>query len=46
MDSDASAEALLNLLDCAKKGCFIEQTLAKGIIVGHRLKIDGEWRAA
>lgn len=43
IDSDASPEQLKQLLDCAKKGCFIEQSLAEGVVVGHRLKIDGEW---
>lgn len=46
IDSDASADQLAHLLECAKKGCFIEQTLAQGLVVDHRLKIDGEWRAA
>ena len=46
IDSDASTEELHALLDCARKGCFIEQTLAQGLTVGHRLKIDGEWREA
>lgn len=43
IDSDATAQELHQLLDAAKKGCFIEQSLAKGVIVGHRLKIDNEW---
>ena len=43
IDSDATPQELEKLLNCAKKGCFIEQTLAKGLIVGHRLKIDGQW---
>ena len=45
IDSDAPAEDLERLLECAKKGCFIEQTLAKGLVVGHRLKVGDEWRA-
>ena len=45
-DSDASAEDQIRLLDAAKKGCFIEQTLAQGLTVGHRLLIDGDWQAA
>ncbi len=44
IDSDASAADLENLLNCARKGCFIEQTLAQGLIVGHRLKVGEEWR--
>ncbi len=43
VDSDASEEELRKLIAAAKKGCFIEQTLAEGIVVGHRLKLDGKW---
>lgn len=43
IDSPANADDLKHLLDCAKKGCFIEQTLAQGLVVDHRLKIDGDW---
>jgi uncharacterized OsmC-like protein len=45
-DSNASAQDQHRLLDAAKKGCFIEQTLAQGLTVGHRLCIDGDWHAA
>lgn len=44
IDSDASAEQLERLLNAAKKGCFIEQTLAKGLVVGHRLRVGDQWR--
>lgn len=43
IDSAASPDELRNLIAAAKKGCFIEQTLAEGIVVGHRLKIEGQW---
>ncbi|GAB5377396.1 MAG: hypothetical protein AcusKO_38580 [Acuticoccus sp.] len=46
IDSDATPEALLALLDAAKKGCFIEQSLATGVAVGHRLKVGDTWVAA
>ena len=46
LDTDASAEDQRRLLDAAKKGCFLEQTLAKGLIVDHRLSIDGMWEDA
>ncbi|MDJ0637337.1 MAG: OsmC family protein [Paracoccaceae bacterium] len=46
LDSDASAEDQRRLLDAAKKGCFLEQTLAKGLIVDHRLRINGSWEDA
>ncbi len=44
--SAATDKELKHLLQCAKKGCFIEQTLAQGLIVEHRLKIDGNWHDA
>ena len=44
IDSDASTEELERLLTAAKKGCFIEQTLAKGLTVGHRLRVGDQWR--
>ncbi len=43
LDCDASAEEQRRLLNFAKTGCFIEQSLAKGVIVEHRLKLDNEW---
>ncbi|MEM7429252.1 MAG: OsmC family protein, partial [Pseudomonadota bacterium] len=46
LDSPAPAADLHRLLQFAKKGCFIEQTLAKGLVIGHRLKIDGDWQDA
>ncbi|MCG6902625.1 MAG: OsmC family protein [Rhodobacter sp.] len=46
LDTDASETDQRRLLEAAKKGCFIEQTLAQGLQVGHRLKLDGDWKAA
>lgn len=46
LGSDASPADQHKLLDAAKKGCFIEQTLARGLQVGHRLKIHDEWQDA
>ena len=46
LDTDAGAQDQHRLLDAAKKGCFLEQTLAKGLIVDHRLCIDGAWEDA
>jgi uncharacterized OsmC-like protein len=43
IDSDASAEDLTCLVDAAKKGCFIDQTMAVANNVGHRLKLGDEW---
>ena len=45
MDSDASFEDQTRLLEAAKKGCFIEATLANPIPVHHRIKQDGEFIA-
>ncbi len=46
LDSDASPEDQHRLLDAAKKGCFIEQTLMQGLTVGHRLRIGADWQDA
>ncbi|HID67068.1 MAG TPA: OsmC family peroxiredoxin [Roseibacterium sp.] len=43
VNSDAPPEKLRELLDCSKKGCFIEQSLAKGVVVAHRLKLNNDW---
>ena len=45
MDSDASLEDQTRLLEAAKKGCFIEATLANPIPVNHRLKQGEEFIA-
>ncbi len=46
LDSDASQGEQRRLLNAAKTGCFIEQTLAKGLIVDHRLKVGDNWEQA
>ena len=43
IDSDAPADDLVRLVEAAKKGCFIDQTMAVANIVGHRLKIGEDW---
>lgn len=43
IDSDAPLEDRARLLEAAKKGCFIEQTLARGLVVGHRLRAGDAW---
>lgn len=45
-DSPASQDDQMRLMEAAKKGCFIETTLMKGISVGHRLRIDDAWHDA
>ena len=46
LDTEASPEDQHRLLAAARKGCFIEQTLARGLIVDHRLKIGEDWQEA
>jgi uncharacterized OsmC-like protein len=46
LDTDASTADQRRLLDAAKQGCFLEQTLAKGLIVDHRLRIGDSWEEA
>lgn len=44
LDTDASEEDQVRLIEAAKTGCFIEQSLAQGVVVGHRLKAGDGWR--
>lgn len=41
VDSTAGTQALIDLIEAAKKGCFIEQSLAAGVQVRHELHHDG-----
>ena len=43
LDSPASLDDQVRLIDAAKKGCFVEQTLAVANTVGHRLKTPDGW---
>ena len=43
IESDAPIDKQKELLDAAKKGCFIEQTLGQSNTIRHRLKTDGQW---
>lgn len=43
LNSPASLDDQVRLIDAAKKGCFIEQTLAVSNTVGHRLKTSDGW---
>ena len=43
LDTPASLEEQKRLVEAAKKGCFIDQTLAISNEVGHRLKSGGQW---
>lgn len=42
--SDAAEADQVRLIEAAAKGCFIEQSLADGVIRGHRLKVADGWR--
>lgn len=43
LDTTASVDDQLRLIAAAKKGCFIEQTLAQSNSVDHRLKVGDDW---
>ena len=43
LDTDAQLDDQKKLIDAAKKGCFIEQTLGQSNNIGHRLKIGDDW---
>ncbi|MDQ0314326.1 OsmC family protein [Amorphus orientalis] len=45
--SDAPPDDVARLIEAAKRGCFVEQTLAVPNTVSHRFRINsGEWRDA
>jgi len=44
IDSPSDENAIIELINAAKKGCFIEQTLAQPNIVRHRYKTPDGWR--
>lgn len=46
IDSPSSEAAIIELIEAAKKGCFIEQTLSQPNIVKHRYKTPDGWRDA
>ena len=43
IDSDDPIEAVTRLVDVARKGCFIGQTLGQGNVIRHRIKHDAGW---
>lgn len=43
IDSQSSLENLRELIDAAKKGCFLEQTLVRANAIKHRLKVGSGW---
>lgn len=46
IDSPDPEDKVLELIESAKKGCFVEQTLGVRNTVRHRLKTDAGWRDA
>lgn len=44
IDSPDSAEKVVELIETAKKGCFIEQTLGVSNTINHRMKTADGWR--
>lgn len=44
IDSDDPYERLVELIETAKKGCFIEQTLGQANTIRHRLRTSDGWR--
>jgi len=43
IDSQAQHERVIELIETAKKGCFIEQTLGQKNIIRHRMKTANGW---
>lgn len=43
MESPNTQAEVAALIEAAKKGCFIEQTLGRSNTIRHRLKTDGGW---
>jgi len=45
LETDAPLDEQVRLIEAAKKGCFVEQTLAMSNDIKHRLKTANGWRA-
>lgn len=43
IESDDDDELVVDLINAAKKGCFIEQTLGRQNTIRHRMKTAGGW---
>ena len=43
LESDDPLKDQLRLIEAAKKGCFLEQTLGVSNTIKHRLRKDGDW---
>ena len=44
IDSPDPEEKVIELIETAKKGCFIEQTLGQGNTIHHRMKTPDGWK--
>lgn len=44
LESEASVEDQQRLIEAAKRGCFIEQTLARPNVIAHRLWVGDGWQ--
>lgn len=45
LDSPNAIDDQRALIEAAKKGCFLEQTLGRANVISHRLKVDGGYVA-
>ena len=43
IDSDDPQDKVIALIEAAKKGCFLEQTLGRTNTIRHRMKTDSGW---
>ena len=43
IDSDDPREKVVALIEAAKKGCFLEQTLGRANTIRHRMKTESGW---
>ena len=43
VESDSTLEDIKQVIDAAKKGCFIEQMMNKQNEIKHRLKVEDHW---
>ena len=44
IDSSSEEEKIIELIETARKGCFIEQTLGRQNTIRHRMKTAGGWK--
>lgn len=44
IDSDDPEDKVIELIETAKKGCFLEQTLGVSNVINHRMKTANGWK--